>query len=150
MALNNRVYGNGISVAGSGGIAAGSGATGAKIYHNTVYKNTGYGVRVTGEPATLKNNIAYLNSLTPVSDIASPPSVVSNNLTSNPYFADGAASNFYLLGSSPAINKGSVVSEVTRDCVGTSRPKGTSHDIGAFEYTGSSLSSPTSLTVVGD
>jgi hypothetical protein len=43
-----------------------------------------------------------------------------------------------------------VVSVVTHDFVGTLRPQGTTHDIGAYEYKGSTLSSPTSLTIVGD
>jgi parallel beta-helix repeat protein len=143
-AYNNLVYGNGISVNGSGGIAARNGASSAKLCNNTVYNNGGFGIYVTGNPATVKNNIAFLNS-TAVS--ATSSSSVSNNLTTNPSFVNASASNFYLLSSSPAINKGAVMSEVTRDFVGTLRPQGTSHDIGAYEY---KLSSPTSLTVVGD
>ncbi len=149
MAYNNLIYGNAIST-GSGGIAVRYGATGAKIYNNTVYNNGGVGIRVTENPATIKNNIIYQNRSTPISDTASPPSAVSNNLTTNPSFVNAAASNFSLSGSSPAINKGLVVSVVTHDFVGTLRPQGTTHDIGAYEYKGSTLSSPTSLTIVGD
>ena len=149
-AYNNLIYGNGISGTGSGGIAARYSATGAKIYYNTIYKNTGFGIRVTGNPATVTNNIVYLNSSSAVSDLASPPSVVANNLTTNPAFVNAASSNFYLLSSSAAINKGVVVSEVTRDFVGTLRPVASYYDIGAYEHTGTNLSSPTSLTVVGD
>jgi Right handed beta helix region len=149
MAYNNLIYGNAISTS-SGGIAVRYGATGAKVYNNTVYNNRGVGIRVTENPATIKNNIIYQNSSTPISDTASPPSAVSNNLTTNPSFVNAAASNFSLSGSSPAINKGLVVSVVTHDFVGTLRPQGTTHDIGAYEYKGSTLSSPTSLTIVGD
>ena len=146
-AYNNLVYGNGTSITNSGGIGTRHGATSAKIYYNTVYNNRGYGISASGNPATITNNIAYLNSSIAIHNITSPPSTVSNNLTTNPSFANASASNFYLLSSSPAINKGLVVSEVTRDFAATSRPQGTSHDIGAYEY---KLSSPTSLTVVGD
>ena len=145
-AYNNLIYGNGLAES-SGGISTQHGATSAKIYYNTVYSNKGLGISTSGNPATVTNNIVYLNSSSAINNTASPPSIVSNNLTTNPSFVNAAASNFYLLSSSPAINKGLVISEVTRDFAGVLRPQGTTHDIGAYEY---KLSTPTSLTIVGD
>ena len=64
MAYNNLVYGNGF-LGEANGIAIRYGASGVKVYNNTVYNNKGAGIRVTGNPATIRNNIIYLNSLTP-------------------------------------------------------------------------------------
>ena len=54
------------------------------------------------------------------------------SLYGDPLFVDGGA-DFHLLGTSPAIDAGSDVPEVTRDMDGDIRPKGAAYDIGAYE-----------------
>ena len=49
----------------------------------------------------------------------------------NPQFAN---SDFTLLSTSPAINRGATLPAVTTDRIGTPRPKGAAYDIGAYEY----------------
>jgi len=63
----------------------------------------------------------------------------SNNVTVNPNFVGAGpvlsgAPNFQLQASSPAIDKGQTLSQVTWDHAGGKRPFGSSHDIGAYEY----------------
>jgi len=42
--------------------------------------------------------------------------------------------DYYLQSSSPAINAGTTVSDITKDYAGTSRPQGSAYDIGAYEF----------------
>jgi hypothetical protein len=44
------------------------------------------------------------------------------------------ALNAYLQSSRPANDAGLTISSVTNDCVGTTRPHGSTYDIGAYEY----------------
>jgi Right handed beta helix region len=148
---NNSVYGNliynndrGIQVIGPN----------AKVYNNTVYNNrrTGnsyYGIFI--EPhsinpttnAIVKNNIVYGNGINGILD-GGTSSVITNNhcdsagtgcwTTGNPLFADAAAQNFALKLGSPAIDKGTALTDVpTYDIEGNSRPRGLGWDIGAYE-----------------
>ena len=64
--------------------------------------------------------------------------------------------SFRLISSSPAIDAGFPLTEVTNDFDGVSRPQGAGWDIGAYEYHGSdttapsvSITSPTGGTVSG-
>jgi hypothetical protein len=47
-----------------------------------------------------------------------------------------APSDFRLLGTSPAVDRGETLSYVTVDHVGRARPQGCCYDIGAYEYAG--------------
>jgi PKD repeat protein len=49
---------------------------------------------------------------------------------------------FKPLPSSPAIDRGEAVAEVTDDYLGITRPQGRGYDIGAYEYTGTTASPP--------
>jgi hypothetical protein len=51
----------------------------------------------------------------------------------DPQFVDPAARDYHLKSTSPAINAGSVLSDVNIDYDGISRPQGGSYDIGPFE-----------------
>ena len=129
---NNRSYNN----AGPGLIIAfGDGATGLKIYNNTVYNNSDYGIRVGGgHTGTLvRNNISYLNAVN-YSDAGSG-TVANNNLIGvDPGFVNAAAANFHLASStSAAANTGTTLTDVPTDADGVSRPQGAAYDIGAFE-----------------
>jgi Right handed beta helix region len=143
-AYNNLVYGNGITI-GSGGIAVRYDAIDVKIYNNTIYNNIGRGIFITSGGATIKNNIIYHNSGGSVVDQGTSPSVLSCNLTTDPWFINAAASDFALSANSPAIKAGITIEEVTRDFLGILRPEGASCDVGAFEYIGTP---PTNLRVI--
>lgn len=56
-----------------------------------------------------------------------------HSLSLNPLFTNAESGNFTLQDSSPAINAGTTVSEVTDDFAGTSRPYGIQFDMGAYE-----------------
>lgn len=72
--------------------------------------------------------------------------------TLSPKFVNAPATlpsspNFALTSGSPAIDKGVTISSTKISYPGTTRPKGTTYDIGAYEYNGSSsstLAAPTS------
>ncbi len=55
-------------------------------------------------------------------------------VTTDPKFVNIAAKDFRLQSSSPAIDKGTPLAEVPNDFRGVARPRGTTHDIGAYEY----------------
>jgi hypothetical protein len=52
----------------------------------------------------------------------------------DPKFIDSNTDNYHLQSTSPAINVGAVISSVTNDYDGNSRPQGSAYDIGVFEY----------------
>jgi parallel beta-helix repeat protein len=120
----------------------------AKIRNNTVVNNLGYGIWV--DPAsmntTIANNIIYGNSTAPVQDDGSG-TVSTDNLTSNPLFVDPATKNFKLQPSSPAIDKGRTIPEITKDFFGNPRPQGRAYDIGAYEHSGISDTQPPAAPV---
>ena len=125
----------------------------SQLYNNTIYSNGNYCVYVNSESyqAAVRNNICYQNAYNMVKNLGSS-SVISNTLTTDPKFANASNKDFRLLSSSPAINKGVTLSQVPYDYVRVSRPQGSSHDIGAYEYASSSSSVqgvwPTDLRVV--
>jgi parallel beta-helix repeat protein len=107
MAYNNLVYNN------TAGIQVDHRAVNAEIYNNTVYGNNagGFaGIEIgSGSSGTVvKNNILYQNPHT-VSDRGSG-TLLFNNFTTNPGFANPAAGNFSLLPGSPAIGVGAALS----------------------------------------
>ena len=99
------------------------------VYNNTIYdikNSSAYAVRVTttlGGPHVIKNNIAYLAGR------GISGGTQSNNLTTDPSFADPAGSNFRLLRGSDAIDKGAIVATVTNDFAGVRRPQEAGYDI---------------------
>src|SRR5205807_16718 len=82
----------------------------------------------------IRNNIVYGNTTGDIHDFGSTGTVLSNNLTTDPQFADASANDFSLRVSSPAINAGVTVSIVTTDIKKVARPQGSAYDIGAYEY----------------
>jgi len=130
LVYNNIVYGHatyGIDV--SFGSPANTG-----IYNNTVYDNNG-GIRVGSDSsnAKVKNNIVYSSG--GVTNNGSG-TVLANNPTTNPNFVNAGAGNFQLQAGSPAIDAGVVLTEVTTDYDGVTRPQGSAWDIGAYEFVG--------------
>lgn len=82
----------------------------------------------TSEPITGPNDLVGINpQLTKypltLADIIGPDG--------QPFTADDA---FLLTATSPAINAGETLADVNQDLLGTSRPQGSSHDIGPYEF----------------
>jgi hypothetical protein len=113
--------------------------TNIKIYNNTVYNNEYMGISVSGGSGEIRNNISYGNGN---QNIASGKYTASNNLTSNPNFVNGGASDFRLQSNSPAINAGVNLVDVPTDKDGVLRPQGGAYDIGAYEYVGGASNTP--------
>jgi len=134
---NNLVYKNSISGGTSGGIRVSNGPDGTKIWNNTVYANKGWGINIqtgTSKPTNtvVQNNIVYANTLGQIANTGIN-SILNYNLTTDPRFVNPSAADFNLQTSSPAINKGVILSSVKTDIRSASRPKGSTHDIGAYE-----------------
>jgi parallel beta-helix repeat protein len=119
---------------------------GALVANNTSYgnKNWGFIIRATATNTILRNNIAYNNGEGPIIDF-STSTFKSNNLVANPFFANVAAGDFHLTSASiEAINKALPLSFFTTDFAGTTR--GTSWDIGAYEFVSNPLTKPATPT----
>lgn len=105
----------------------------------------------------IRNNLAYASGAGAKNFLSSGGSYTqSGNIvnTAKPNFVNAPATlpsspNFSLASSSPAIDRGLTRFEAKVSYTGTVRPKLSSYDIGAYEYSGSSttLAAPTSLQV---
>jgi hypothetical protein len=132
----HRVYNN-ILRRNLGGIQVGSSCVSCEIYNNNILLNRYWGIQI--DPGAtnniIKNNIAYQNPDANIIDYSGRNSI-SNNLITDPKFVDGAAGNFHLQSSSPAIDAGVDLSNqgVITDYDGIPRPQGVKYDIGSFEY----------------
>lgn len=58
----------------------------------------------------------------------------THGLSANPAFRNPGLFDFSLAPGSPAIDRGDIVTGLTADLLGTTRPQGTAFDIGAYEY----------------
>ena len=135
---NNLVYRNGTSGSGpASGIQVGYYTQNTKIWNNTVYGNKSYGLQIgyntTVANTAVQNNISYANVAGNYINKGAS-TTYTNNLTTDPKFVNASSSNFQLQSTSPAINKGVVLGSVPIDYKNTSRPRGTSHDIGGYEH----------------
>jgi parallel beta-helix repeat protein len=132
-AYNNIVYGN------YWGISVGSKGSGSQLLNNTVTQND-YGIDIyVANGAQIKNNIVYGNPGVNIYGSGNS-TTVSTNLVTDPRFV--SASDFHLQSSSPAIDTGLTISEITTDIDGAPRPQGSGYDIGAYEF-GGALPTPT-------
>lgn len=61
----------------------------------------------------------------------------------DPKFVSPSQRDYHLQAASGMIDKGTILSDVTADLSGTSRPQGTGYDMGAYEYATSTTVSPT-------
>jgi nitrous oxidase accessory protein NosD len=145
---NNLVWGN------QGGIQIDFGVADAKVYNNTVYANAKWGILIGSgsQGAKISNNIVYGNSGPAISNQGSGTLLSDNLLNVDPKFVNATSKDFRLQGGSLAINTGKTLSEVPKDYAGVSRPQGSSHDIGGYEYTGSTgsalVTAPMNLRIV--
>jgi hypothetical protein len=150
---NNLVYKNGSSpTAGNApGIRVDTGATGTKIWNNTLYGNKGWGIVINNSMTMntyVQNNIVYGNTLGQIYN-AGTNSILDHNLATNPNFVNVTSFDFRLQDNSPAIDAGVILSQVTTDFRMNRRPQGFAHDVGAYEgsATSTSLSPPRNLKV---
>lgn len=95
-------------------------------------------------PATIDYNIHYYPSYfdivnnggtyyTSLTALSSATGFETHGLQVDPLFVNAAARDFHLTSSSPAINKGITVVDLTVDPDGNPRPLGGTYDIGAYE-----------------
>ena len=132
---NNVVYKNSIYGGTSGGIRVSSGPTGTKVWNNTVYGNKGWGINIqtNDTPDTVvQNNIVFANTSGQIVNVGTR-TILNANLTTDPRFVNTAAGDFNLQLSSPAIDKGVLLSAVNLDIMKYPRPKRLGQDIGAYE-----------------
>lgn len=124
--IDNGVEGDGIYVYN---------CDGNKLFNNTVYDVREYGVLVdaTATNTQVKNTIAYLGAAGNYLNSGSGTTTATNLVASNPLFVNAGAGDFRLQVSSPAVNTGTTLPEVTTDIVGVARPQGAAYDIGAYE-----------------
>lgn len=127
----NKVYGN-LIINNKRGINVSAG--GNRLLNNTIYNNgvAGIYIKLGVSGTEIKNNIVYHNGAN-INNLGTNTSL-SNNLTEDPHFVDAAAQNFRLKATSPGINNGVPVTEITRDLDGIPRPQGGAYDIGSYEY----------------
>ena len=109
-----------------------------KFFNNTAFNNP-IGFNSLNEKTTIKNNIAYNNTL----NMKGSPGISQNNTwdlgITDPHFVSikPDSADFLKLDSlSPAIDVGSNLSgdEVLTDKLGIVRPQGKGYDLGAYEY----------------
>jgi len=93
----------------------------------------------TASNITVRNNSVFTTDGVAPSGGPSPNDV----WMADPMFMNTATRNFHLQSTSPLINKGAMLSQVTNDYDGVARPQGAAYDIGAFEYPNSSPPPPT-------
>lgn len=92
-----------------------------KIYHNTVDVPVARAIKVNSGTADVKNNIG--------------PTTINNLASNSEYFvsASGENRNYHLVKGSAPIDAG-IVTYITTDMDGITRPQGSGYDIGAYEY----------------
>jgi hypothetical protein len=132
---NNVVYKNSIYGGMSGGIRVSNGPVGTKVWNNTAYGNKGWGINIQTTATTdtdVQNNIVFANTAGQITTVGTR-TILNANLTTDPLFVNAAADDFNLQLSSPAIDKGALLSPVNVDIRGDPRPKGLGQDIGAYE-----------------
>jgi len=141
VAYNNVAWGN-----NAAGISVNYGCNNCAVYNNTSVSNgntgNGYGIEINQSTGVkVYNNIVYNNGNGSFSQQIvdwNGNSDLQNNLQAvNPNFTNPGAHDYSILPGSPAQDAGRVVSIVTTDIVGTTRPQptGGNYDIGAYEIT---------------
>jgi hypothetical protein len=123
---NNLLYSN------KTGIRIRNGATGTKVYNNTIAVNTGRGILCDSGASgvEIKNTIAFGNSVANITNNCT--ATVATNMETDPLFAN-APTDLHLLDGSAAIDNGTSIAGITEDFAGTARPQGLFFDIGAYD-----------------
>lgn len=150
---NNTIYRNyptkgyfaGISLCSYGGYTC----VNTSIRNNIVSESDAYAIWVDSPTLNLSglvmsNNLYYHSTKTKthyfsnngsytLAEYRSATGQESGSIFSNPLFVNIANGDFHLSGTSPAVDAGATLSEVTIDLDGYARPLGARHDIGAYE-----------------
>jgi len=130
VAYNNIIYGN------SGGYAVeisfGGGPSNTRVENNTISNANGIDIGSDASGTLVQNNIVS-GSNANISNHGTG-STVSSNFVGNPLFVNVASADFHLQATSPAIDAGITIAEVSTDFDGITRPQGPAYDIGAYEY----------------
>jgi hypothetical protein len=124
------------------GVRIRSGAGSVKVYHNAVASNTpGTGLQCDAgaTSVTISNNISFGNGTNAV--VNNCAAMLAKNLDTgtDPQWVDVAARNFHTPLTSPAIDMGTALPEVTIAIDGTVRPVGLLYDAGPYETTKTGL-----------
>ncbi len=127
----------------TGGIKMSSGASGTIVRNNIFWANTG--------PNT--SNYRNFGSNTTCSHNVNGGAGCTSNVTGDPQFTNVGANDFSLTSSSSARDTGTSIAAVagivTHDIIGTVRPQGSSHDIGAYEFFTGGGSTPPTVVITG-
>lgn len=120
-----------------GHIIIGANLTSSTISNNVFFDPLTYALNFysgTMSSVSITNNITYSGTLK--NKTPSGVTFTSNSDNTNPGLTDATNNDFSLLSNSVAIDSGGVISGVTDDFVGASRPQGAGYDVGAYEYGG--------------
>lgn len=152
--VQNSCYGNlrTSSLAGAHGELSFAQAAAIRVYNNVVHAtNAAYGLTFFGStPDGIADTNVLHNGL-----IQANGNPVLNTITGNPHYIQASTSffttNFRLQASSSAINTAdsSLNPDIDIDFDGTSRPQGSSFDIGAFEFISTSGTATPTPTKTG-
>lgn len=142
---------------GAWGLCVSDGITNINVFNNVFYDIRYFGVGFGGSKtkgAVVKNNIfskcydhAILvnNGAAPVTEDYNifdsstySPVAAHDKYNVDPQFVDSAKNDFHIKSTSPAVNAGTIV-PVATDFDGNVRPVNGAYDIGAFEFTNSSI-----------
>lgn len=124
--VNNLIVDNSVA-----GVRVKTGSSGTTVYNNTLYSNTGNGFQCdSGATDVLTTNNILFGNGTNFLNNCSATNVT--NSTADPVFVNPPTDWHYADGS-PAINAGTTLLSVPIDYYGTSRPQGSSYDIGHAE-----------------
>jgi len=109
-------------------------ASNSMAYNNTIYNNqSGIDIGRGSANAVIQNNLVYSNGASNYANQGVGTVADHNLIGTNPLFVNAAGGDFHLQPGSPGIDAGITLDTVTTDIAGTSRPKGGSYNIGAFQ-----------------
>ena len=145
-ATDVRIAHNTVSECGSqdsgGGIVVGAGDSpggvtleNTRVENNIVIKSARMGIYETGKTGTNNhfiNNLTYGNATG--NFVLQNGDVDQGTMTLDPKFVNPSQDDFHLQSSSPAIDAGVSLADVSTDFDGTLRPQGSGYDLGAYEF----------------
>lgn len=130
--INNTFYNNGWTVWGGGIVVEGANARNVFIRNNIVSQNLYFQIAL--DPLVSAQDVTIDHNLIDGFRGTEGEVYGSDYVEGDPRFVDSASADFRLQATSPAIDQSSATLAPTEDFVGTQRPQGAGHDIGAFEY----------------
>jgi hypothetical protein len=122
---------------GGGGIFVNSGGI-ATIFNSILRENQQYGIWLELQGPASTVSISYSNIENGINGIGNPSGWSttwgSGNIYSDPLFCDAPNGDYHLQAASPCIDTGTDSGAPSTDIEGTTRPQGSDHDMGAYEY----------------